>query len=82
MLIRGRCHCGNLSFLLDWKPQPREIPARACGCTFCVKHGGRTSCPAGGGCAVSVRGASSTTGISSAPRRGFQVCRGCGWCAL
>jgi len=40
MLIRGRCHCGNISFLLDWKPEPLEIPARACGCTFCVKHGG------------------------------------------
>ena len=48
MLISGRCHCGNISFGLDWRPEPREIPARACGCTFCVKHGGVwTSCPAG-----------------------------------
>ena len=48
MLIRGRCHCGNISFVLDWKPDPTEIPARACGCSFCVKHGGVwTSCPGG-----------------------------------
>ena len=40
MLIRGACHCGNLSFALTWDPDPKEIPARACTCTFCSKHGG------------------------------------------
>ena len=48
MRIRGRCHCGNISFRLDWEPDPVEIPARSCDCTFCVKHGGTwTSYPAG-----------------------------------
>ena len=40
MLIHGSCHCGNVSFDLAWEPEPAEIPARACGCSFCVKHGG------------------------------------------
>jgi len=40
MLIHGRCHCGNISFGLDWKPDPAGIPARACTCSFCRKHGG------------------------------------------
>lgn len=48
MLLAGKCHCGNISFTLDWKPDPSVIPARACGCSFCVKHGGVwTSCPTG-----------------------------------
>ena len=48
MLIRGQCHCGNIAFALSWEPDPREIPARSCGCSFCVKHGGVwTSHPAG-----------------------------------
>ena len=48
MLITGSCHCRNLSFTLDWQPEPTEIPARACGCSFCIKHGGVwTSCPTG-----------------------------------
>ena len=48
MLIKGRCHCGNISFSLAWESDPAEIPARACGCSFCVKHGGVwTSNPAG-----------------------------------
>jgi hypothetical protein len=48
MQITGSCHCGNIRFTLDWLPDPTEIPARACGCSFCVKHGGVwTSCPKG-----------------------------------
>jgi hypothetical protein len=40
MLIHGSCHCGNIRFDLTWTPDPAEIPARACDCTFCAKHGG------------------------------------------
>ena len=40
MLIHGTCHCGNISFELGWEPSPKAIPARACGCSFCTKHGG------------------------------------------
>lgn len=48
MLISGRCHCANISFVLAWEPEPSEIPARACTCSFCTKHGGVwTSCPTG-----------------------------------
>lgn len=47
MTLHGRCHCGNIAFDLAWEPSPSEIPARACGCTFCAKHGGLwTSNPA------------------------------------
>jgi hypothetical protein len=40
MDIAGSCHCGNISFSLRWPDEVSEIPARRCGCTFCVKHGG------------------------------------------
>ena len=38
--INGRCHCGNIRFVLDWPSTETEIPIRRCGCTFCQKHGG------------------------------------------
>ena len=38
--IEGRCHCGNIAFVLRWPGESPRIPARACGCTFCTKHGG------------------------------------------
>jgi hypothetical protein len=48
MVIRGQCHCGNIRFALTWEPDPTEIRARRCTCTFCVKHGARwTSNPSG-----------------------------------
>jgi hypothetical protein len=48
MLIYGSCHCENIGFELSWEPEPTEIPARACTCSFCTKHGGVwTSCPTG-----------------------------------
>ena len=40
MVIAGMCHCGNISFSLTWEPDPSQIPARACTCSFCSKHGG------------------------------------------
>ena len=40
MQISGKCHCGNIAFSLEWPGESPEIPARACGCSFCVKHGG------------------------------------------
>jgi len=48
MRISGKCHCGNIAFTLDWLPAPAEIPARACTCSFCTRHGGVwTACPGG-----------------------------------
>ena len=40
MVLNGKCHCGNVAFELEWEGTSPEIPARACDCSFCVKHGG------------------------------------------
>ncbi len=40
MRIEGKCHCGAISYLFHWPGEGGEIPVRACGCSFCVKHGG------------------------------------------
>jgi hypothetical protein len=40
VLIVGACHCRNISFSLTLEPDPLEIVARACDCSFCTKHGG------------------------------------------
>ncbi len=40
MLISGQCQCGNISFNLEWLPDPTRIPAWACSCSFCVTHKG------------------------------------------
>ncbi len=40
MRIEGKCHCGNITFVLHWPGAGTDIPVRACSCTFCTKHGG------------------------------------------
>ncbi len=40
MRIEGKCHCGNITYVLHWPGAGTEIPVRACGCSFCTKHGG------------------------------------------
>jgi hypothetical protein len=40
MRIEGRCHCGNISYALQWPGDGAEIPVRVCGCSFCTTHGG------------------------------------------
>jgi hypothetical protein len=79
MLIRGGCHCGNISFTLDWQPEPSEIPARACTCSFCTKHGGVwTSCP-GGSLKVGVKDRSRLSRYAFGTRTAeFHICSACG----
>ena len=38
--IAASCHCGNIRVALDWPASVPTIAARACGCSFCTKHGG------------------------------------------
>jgi hypothetical protein len=38
--ILGSCHCGTVRFTLAWPDATPHVPARACGCSFCIKHGG------------------------------------------
>lgn len=79
MTLAGRCHCGNIAFELDWDPPPAEIPARACGCTFCAKHGGLWTSNPGGALRVRIadRGAVSPYAFGTHTAR-FLVCTRCG----
>jgi hypothetical protein len=79
MRIRGRCHCGNIAFVLAWEPDPATIPARACSCTFCAKHGGVwTSTPAGS-LEVTVKAPAKVSRYTFGTRTAdFHVCRECG----
>jgi len=79
MLIHGSCHCGNISFDLTWDPDPTEIPARACGCTFCLKHGGVWTSNPAGSLEVAVRDSSKVSRYSFGTRTAtFHICGGCG----
>lgn len=49
--IHGRCHCGSIGFRFDTALAPQALPLRRCSCSFCRRHGARTtSDPAGSVC--------------------------------
>jgi hypothetical protein len=79
MIIRGACHCGTISFALTWEPDPSEIQARACTCSFCVKHGGVWTSNPDGALAVAIADPALVTryqfGTGTAE---FHICARCG----
>jgi hypothetical protein len=79
MLIQGKCHCGNIAFSLTWEPDPAEIPARACGCSFCTKHGGVWTSNPGGALEVALKHPSLVSKYTFGTRTAeFHICARCG----
>lgn len=79
MHISGQCHCGNIALTLDWAGDPRAIPARACGCSFCVKHGGVWTSHPGSALTVRIGDPARVTQYRFGTRTAtFHVCERCG----
>ncbi len=79
MLIEGQCHCGNIVLELEWAGEPPEIPARACGCSFCVKHGGVWTSNPTARLAVVIRNPALVSRYAFGTRTAtFHVCSRCG----
>jgi hypothetical protein len=79
MILNGKCHCGNIAFELEWAGDPAEIPARACGCSFCAKHGGVWTSNPKSTLVVTIRDASLVSKYTFGSRTAaFHVCSCCG----
>lgn len=77
--ITGRCHCGNIAFTLDWPDDASDIPARACGCSFCRKHGGVWAANRDAALVVRVGDASLVSKYAFGTKTAdFHVCARCG----
>lgn len=79
MLIDGRCHCGQIAFVLDWPGAPSDIIARECGCTFCRKHGAVWTSHPDAKLSVTVRQADAVSTYAFGTETAtFHVCGRCG----
>lgn len=79
MQISGRCHCGNMGFVYTLEPDPAEIAARACTCSFCVKHGGVWTSSPTGSLRVRIREPQRVSRYAFGTRTAlFHVCSTCG----
>ncbi|HUL56272.1 MAG TPA: hypothetical protein VLT60_04705 [Usitatibacter sp.] len=79
MLIRGGCHCRNVTFALRWDPDPAEIAARACTCSFCAKHGGVWTSNPKGSLRVRIEDPARVSAYEFGTKTAsFHVCNRCG----
>jgi len=79
MLIDGKCHCGNIAFMLDWPGVQSDIVARACDCTFCAKHGGVWTAHPDAKLSVSFRHTDAVSKYAFGTQTAsFHVCSRCG----
>jgi hypothetical protein len=77
--LAGRCHCGNLSLMLETRHAPEELPVWTCSCSFCRLHGARTTSDPEGRVSIRVQEPAQLSryrfGLATAD---FLVCRRCG----
>ncbi|HEU4385157.1 MAG TPA: hypothetical protein VFR85_16855 [Anaeromyxobacteraceae bacterium] len=76
---QGRCHCGNLEVAFETAQAPGAIQLRACGCTFCRRHGAVAVTDPGGQLEVRLRRPAEVSryrfGLRTAD---FLLCQACG----
>ena len=75
----GQCHCGALSFVFTTAKSPAELPLRACACSFCRRHGTRTTSDPDGKVRLAVHDPASLSRYEFGLRTAsYLVCRTCG----
>jgi hypothetical protein len=77
--IRGRCHCGRIGYRFDTALALEALPLRRCACSFCRRHGARTTSDAAGSVRFEIADAAALRryrfGLRSAD---FLLCGKCG----
>ncbi|MEM7293847.1 MAG: aldehyde-activating protein [Pseudomonadota bacterium] len=76
---RGRCYCGNVSFLVDTEIDLKQFSPRACDCSFCEKHAAAYFSDPDGALEIDVRRRDSLAHLKiGSGIADFLVCRDCG----
>lgn len=83
MLITGSCHCRNISFTLQCEPDPAKVPARACACSFCARHGAVWTTLSSASLKVSVKEPAHLSRYAFGTKTAqFHICTKCGVCPV
>jgi hypothetical protein len=79
MKLHGHCHCGNITLTLDTGCETPSLPARACSCSFCVRHGAVWTASPDGSLRVHVRDTAAVNRYAFGTRTArFHLCSVCG----
>src|SRR5262249_40931212 len=79
VILAGQCHCGDVALRFETAVPPECLPVRACGCSFCRKHGARATWDPKGRVEIILRAPGSAVRYRFALRTAdFLVCARCG----
>src|SRR5260370_29653184 len=76
--LAGRCHCGKLEVEFDTEMSVDELPLRADQCSFCRKHGARTTSDPNGEVRILVHSSRPLRYRFGLETADFLVCEVCG----
>jgi len=77
--LTGRCHCGNIELTFETELRPEQMVVRSCTCSFCTRHGARTTTDRNGRVEIRVHAPDQLSRYQFALRTAeFFVCRRCG----
>ena len=77
--ITGRCHCGNLDYVLETGLPIGQLGLRACQCSFCRRHGARCTSDPKGQARITIRDPENIKRYQFDLRTAdFLVCGACG----
>ena len=77
--LTGSCHCGNIGLAFETSRAPRDLPTRACACSFRRRHQARGVTDPGGRVEIIARDASQVSLYRFAlGTADFVICARCG----
>ncbi|MCC6949063.1 MAG: hypothetical protein IT539_14965 [Bradyrhizobiaceae bacterium] len=77
-VLRGTCHCGNVEVEFETSVAPADSSVRACQCSFCRRHGAKTTSDAAGRLVIRADEADIERYRFGFQVTDFVICRRCG----
>ena len=78
MILRGACHCGQVEVAFETAMSVADLPLRACGCSFCRRHGTRAVADPNGRLTISAPPNGLNRYRFGLRTADYLICRSCG----
>ena len=78
MILRGACHCGQVEVTLETAMSVMDLPLRACGCSFCRRHGTKAVADPNGRLSISAPANGLNRYRFGLRTADYLICRTCG----
>ena len=78
MILCGACHCGQIEVVFETAMSIADLPLRACGCSFCRRHGTKAVADPNGRLTISAPANGLNRYRFGMRTADYLICRSCG----